>query len=69
MAKFEWSHEDRWMSNNGKGPMMARVLSATDKIVHLERWNSKNKRPRPKQFPLSLRFFTSERCGWKRVEH
>jgi hypothetical protein len=64
---FEWSHEDRYLSNYGRGPLMARVLSATDKIVVLERWNSKNKRPTKLTFPLSLKFFTSPRCGWRKV--
>lgn len=65
--QFEWSHEDRYLSNNGRGPMMARVLCATDKIVKLEKWNTKSKNPRRESFPLSLKFFTSPRCGWKKA--
>jgi hypothetical protein len=65
--QFEWSHEDRYMSNDGRGPLMARILCATEKIVTLERWNAKNKRPKHLTFPLSLKFFTSQRCGWKKV--
>lgn len=66
--KLEWHPEDRYLSNNGSGPMMARILRATDKIVTLEKWNTKSKRPRRDSFPLSVAFFTSPRCGWKKVK-
>jgi len=67
MMKFEWSQEDRYLSNDGRGPIMARILCVDGKIVTLEKWNSKSKKPRKEAFPLSLKFFTSDRCGWKKV--
>jgi len=66
-SDFRWDHNDRYLSNDGKGPMMARILCATDKIVKLERWNMKSKNPRKKSGTLSIKFFTSDRCGWKKT--
>jgi len=66
-VKFEWSQEDRYMSNDGRGPVMARILCVDGKIVTLEKWNSKSQKPRNETFRLSLKFFTSDRCGWSRL--
>lgn len=63
---FEWDNEDRWRSNFGAGPLIARVLCATNKVVKLERWNERGSRIT--RFELPLEFFLSERCGWRLVE-
>ena len=65
--KFEWDQNDRYASNEGKGPMVARILCATDKTVTIERWRVNGKQVR--RFELPLKFFLSDRCGWKLIEH
>ena len=53
-------------SNNGAGPLLARILAVKDGIVYLERWTEKGKRRT--RFTLTEKFLQSPRCGWKRVE-
>jgi hypothetical protein len=61
--KFEWDHDARYRSNDGKGPLTARILCATTDEVTMERWsNEHGKRTR---FTLPLKFFLSPRCGWR----
>ncbi len=64
--KFEWDQNDRYVSNNGSGPLLARILCATSKTVTMERWRVDGKKVH--RFELPLKFFLSDRCGWKRVE-
>jgi hypothetical protein len=64
--KFEWDQNDRYRSNDGDGPLVARILCATNKAVTMERWTPKSPRRRTR-FELPLKFFTSPRCGWRRV--
>lgn len=63
--RFEWSHEDRYLSNNGKGPLVARIVCATDKEVTIQHWNIRNPDGRRRKAVLSLSFFRSRKCGWK----
>jgi hypothetical protein len=60
--RFEWAKEDRFRSNYGSGPLVARILSATDKDLRMERWPQSG--GRKTRFTLSLKFFLSPRCGW-----
>jgi hypothetical protein len=62
---FDWDQNDRYLSNFGEGPLRARILCATDKTVKMERWKGSGRRVR---FELPLKFFQSERCGWRKVE-
>ncbi len=64
--RFDWGNEDRWRSNYGKGPLIARVLCATDKTVKLERWHEHGSRRI--RFDLPLKFFLSKKCGWHLAE-
>jgi hypothetical protein len=56
-----------YRSNNGAGPVMARVLSADDAAVTLERWNGqwdeRDSRVRT-QFTIPMSFFLGKTCGW-----
>jgi hypothetical protein len=65
--QFEWTHEDRYRSNDGKGPMVARILCATATTVKLEQWNEKRPDGRRTRFELPLKFFCSRKCGWAPV--
>jgi hypothetical protein len=66
--RFEWDQNDRYLSNDGKGPLTARILCVTQDTVKLERWNKSRIRGHVR-FELPLKFFVSPRCGWKRIEH
>lgn len=55
-----------FVSNDGKGPMRARILEVTEAGVAMERWHVNAKR-NTAYFVLSLEFLLSPRCGWKRI--
>ena len=63
--QLDWSQEDRYRSNDGIGPLTARILCASNTEVKMERWN-RNWR-KAVRFVLPLKFFLSPRCGWKLV--
>lgn len=62
--KFEWDQDDRYVSNHGTGPMVARILCATDKTVTMERWLKANPDGRRTKFDLPVSFLRSPSCGW-----
>lgn len=62
-----WSYETRWISNDGRGPLVARCLDERGDVFTFERWNPKAKKPRRVRFKLSLRFLESASCGWVRL--
>lgn len=62
IEQFDWDLSDRYISNNGDGPLTARILACTDKEITLERWKGK----RSTKFTLPLEFFLSSRCGWEK---
>jgi hypothetical protein len=64
--RFEWDQNDRYRSNNGVGPLLARILCVTDKTVKMERWPEKG--AGRTRFELSIKFFRSPRCGWRHTE-
>lgn len=64
---MEWKAEDRFKSNRGKGPLVARILGETPKFLEMELWNGLSKKPRRRQFKLSARFLASKYCAWKKV--
>lgn len=64
---FKWSPNDRFRSNDGKGPMVARILAETPKYLEMELWNERSKNPRRRQFKLSAKFMASPTCGWKKT--
>lgn len=66
---LDWSQEDRFLSNYGKGPLTARILCATDKTVRMERWRGKGRYRSTVQFELPLKFFLSPACGWVRADN
>lgn len=68
MPNLDWNLSDRFYSNNGAGPLTARILSVADNRVMMERWVGRTPTPRgrPVRFSLSVSFFRSERCGWKK---
>lgn len=61
---FEWNQEDRYISNHGAGPMVARILCATDKTVTMERWMKMRPEGRRTRFELPTGFLRSPSCGW-----
>ena len=64
--RLEWNQQDRFRSNDGVGPLTARILCATDREVTMERWHGNWRKA--KRFVLSLKFFMSPACGWNLVE-
>lgn len=69
MKKQKPDAEFCYRSNNGKGPLEAKVVSIAvdeDTIV-LER-RHENARRNTAIFELSLRFFLSPKCGWVRTQ-
>jgi hypothetical protein len=59
----EWDLGERYYSNGGKGPQVARILSWCDGVLTLER-----KMPRAKnweRFQLKERYWLSRSCGWR----
>lgn len=63
--EIDWSITDRFRSNDGTGPLTARILSVSRGIVRMERWRNDPKKT--VRFELSERFFLSPRCGWRKV--
>lgn len=62
---FEWDQTDRYRSNDGAGPLTARILCVTNDEVLIERWH--HRASKAKRFRLPLRFFLSPRCGWRKA--
>jgi hypothetical protein len=58
---------DGYISNNGFGPLRARIESIADGKVYLVRTKSK-KADFKVRFTLPERFFKSSSCGWKRTD-
>lgn len=65
MRNFEWDRLDVYRSNEGAGPLKARILCVGDGYVHMERW--KRSQESAVRFSLPIKFFLSDRCGWKRA--
>lgn len=55
-----------YKSNNGRGPLCARVIADDGEFVTMERWNEK--RPKRTTFQMPRWFLGSPACGWKRVK-
>ncbi len=53
-----------YRSNNGKGPLMARIVRVVGDVATMERWNPSRPRRR-EQFTLPLAFLSSPHCGWR----
>lgn len=64
MKEFEWDQHDVYVSNDGNGPLRARILCVSEGVVKMERWHP-NTPDRRDRFELSLDYLTSPKCGWK----
>lgn len=56
-----------YLSNYGKGPMIARLISVKDGVVTMERKPSLLGRSRWIRFTLSEKFLHSRSCGWRKT--
>lgn len=58
-----------YRSNNGKGPMLARIVHDDGQTVIMERWNEKSdpKGRHITSFRLPSQFLDSPQCGWAKV--
>lgn len=65
LVNFDWAHEDLYRSNNGAGPLTARILCATNTVVTMKRW--RRSEDNAVVFKLPLRFLLSSNCGWRKV--
>lgn len=61
---FAWSTSDVFVSNNGAGPLRARILCIADDVAQMERWPARG--GRAFTFSLPVRYLVSTRCGWVR---
>ena len=64
MEQFEWDSDKIFVSNNGAGPLAARILCVADGVAKMERWNKKRPVNRTR-FTLPVWFLSSPQCGWK----
>ena len=67
--EFDWGGSERFRSNNGLGPLRARILCIADGVVTMERWAG-DKQERAKKFvrfDLPLSYLKSKSCGWRRM--
>lgn len=69
-ADFVWSQDDRW--TDGKGKMIAEIVAVTMDLQSPHAWTVKMRRwsaggSRKTTFTLTLAFFLSSDCGWKKV--
>lgn len=62
MRGMEWSKEDVYLSNNGTGPLIARILCIANGVATMERRNKRGKRWQ--RFELPVKYLTSKKCGW-----
>lgn len=67
MTRFDWDTSDRFISNNGTGPLIARILAVADGKARMERWHRRNPK-RTTQFELMIRFLQSTACGWRKAD-
>ena len=63
--QFDWGTEDRFLSNNGNGPLEARILSIANGVAKMERRN-RGGGGLPVRFTLTERFLQSPHCGWRK---
>lgn len=57
----------RYRSNDGKGPLIARMVDVTETDFVMERWHS-GKTARKTKFEIPIWFLLySPRCGWRRI--
>lgn len=56
-----------FLSNDGSGPLRARVLWIEGGVVRMKRWRGReyDKGTRVTYFELPKKFFSSPTCGWK----
>ncbi len=62
---LDWSPDDIYRSNNGHGPLRARILSVSHGKATMERWNEKGSRK--DRYEISVAYLMSPRCGWKKM--
>lgn len=63
---LDWDVTDRFISNNGAGPLVARILYVGDGVAHLVR-TRKMHGAFSVRFELPISFLKSKSCGWRRV--
>lgn len=60
------TNTEYYLSNGGKGPEIARIISVEDGVITLERRPSLYSKSRWRKFVLSEKFFNSLNCGWRK---
>lgn len=64
---FEWNLSERWFSNDGAGPLVARITAVVAGIATMQRWHRKSP-ARQTRFELPVSYLCSQACGWKLQE-
>ena len=65
---FEWDLSDRFLSNRGHGPLVARILCIVDDVAKMERWHKKSGPQRAVRFNVPVKYLMSDNCGWRKQE-
>ena len=64
-SEHAWDKETIYVSNEGRGPLRARVLDVNQRRARLERWDKKSPNRRT-LFSLPAWFlWEAEACGWR----
>lgn len=72
MKQYDWGTEDRFRSNNGNGPLTARITHVSGEMVHIVWWKGVREPDdhtnKKRAVSLSAKFFfESKSCGWRRA--
>ena len=65
MTTFDWDQSDRFISNYGDGPLMARILSVENGVAKMERWHKADPAGTT-TFLLPIKDLFRDTCGWKK---
>lgn len=59
-----------FLSNDGAGPLSARLLWIAGDTARMKRWRGReyDKSTKVVYFELPVRFLSSKKCGWKQIE-
>jgi len=66
---MDWSKDDLWQGNYGKGPLMAEILSVHNGTATMRRWTETGrKQTRHRIFKLNIDALLNEKTGWRKVQ-
>jgi hypothetical protein len=66
VKQYDWGQHDVYKSNEGSGPLTARITHVSDGVVHLKIKHPRNNNEQAGKVKASL--FFAEKTGWRLVE-